>query len=64
MVNSYEALTDLKICHVNCQFLLAHFDEFRHFFLNTDYHIICMSETWLKSMTPDATVELPGYTLT
>lgn len=54
---------DLRICHVNCQSLYAHFDEFQHFFLNSGYHIICLSETWLRPEVTDAMVGLAGYTL-
>lgn len=54
---------DLRICHGNTQSLLAHFDEFRLYFLNENYHIICLSETWLKpSMSMDM-VSLPGCSL-
>jgi len=27
---------------------MAHFDEFCHYFSDLGYHIICLSETWLK----------------
>lgn len=50
-------------CHVNCQSLYAHFDEFQFFFGNAGYHAICMSETWLRSDMTDELVKLPGYTL-
>jgi len=53
----------LRICHVNCQSLLAHLDEFRCFFANSGYHAICMSETWLKPTISDLMVALPGYHL-
>ncbi|RLU22413.1 hypothetical protein DMN91_004691, partial [Ooceraea biroi] len=53
----------LKLCHVNCQSLYAHFDEFVHFFRSKDFHVICMSETWLRPMISDSMVKLPGYTL-
>ena len=53
----------IKICHVNCQSLFAHMDEFRLFFSDSDFHIICMSETWLRTEISDALVSLPGYTL-
>ena len=53
----------LKVCHVNCQSLLAHFDEFCLFFSASNYHVICLSETWLKPMVPDHMVELHGYRL-
>ncbi|KMQ86751.1 reverse transcriptase [Lasius niger] len=56
-------MEDIKICHVNCQSLIAHLDKFRHFFLKTCYHIICMSETWMRPGVSDALVGLPGYSL-
>lgn len=54
---------NLRICHINCQSLFAHIDEFRHFFVNAGYHIICLSETWLRPMMDDDFVSLSGYTL-
>ena len=53
----------LSVCHVNCQSLMAHFDEFCDFFTNSKYHIICLSETWLKPEILDRMVKLPGYFL-
>lgn len=54
---------NLKICHVNCQSLVAHFDEFSNFFSDKDFHIICMSETWLRPEVTDSMVNFPGYSL-
>lgn len=51
------------ICHVNCQSLIPHWDEFRDFFSNSKYHVICLSETWLKPTITDHFIELPGYYL-
>jgi len=56
-------MEDLRICHVNCQSLYAHFDEFKHFFCNSNYHAICLSETWLKPAIPDRMISMPGFTL-
>jgi len=53
----------IRVCHVNCQSLLAHFDEFRHFFANSGYHVICLSETWLKPAISDHAIALQGYHL-
>ncbi|XP_020297639.1 uncharacterized protein LOC109862120 [Pseudomyrmex gracilis] len=53
----------MRICHVNSQSLLAHIDEFRMFFMNNYYHVICLSETWLKPAISDQMVILPGYQL-
>lgn len=51
----------LKVCHVNCQSLYAHLDEFIYFFGRKNYHIICLSETWLRREMPDSMKHLPGY---
>lgn len=51
----------IKMCHVNCQSLFTHLDEFRHFFGDSRFHVICMSETWLRAEITDALVSLPGY---
>lgn len=51
----------LKICHVNCQSLFAHFDEFSLYFLTEFFHIICISESWLRAEMDDGLVSLPGY---
>lgn len=54
----------LRICHINCQSLFAHLDEFLlSFFMTSDYHIICLSETWLKPTVSDHLVALQRYQL-
>lgn len=54
----------MRTCrHANCQSLTAHFDKFRHYFTDFDYHVICMSETWLKPKVQDSMVTLQNYTL-
>lgn len=63
MYNTNTVNEDLQACHVNCQSVIAYFDEFCHFFVGSGYHIICMSETWLKPEIPDTMVTLPGYAL-
>lgn len=55
--------SNLSICHVNCQSLLAHFDEFRDFFSRNFYHIIALSETWLKPHVNDTVVSLSDHGL-
>ena len=61
MVNS--EFDNLKVCHVNCQSLFAHIDEFRSHFMSSRYHIICLSETWLKPLMSDQMVDFHGYQL-
>lgn len=53
----------IRICYVNYQSLLAYIDEFHAFFLNSNYHMICLSETWLKPAIYDHMVSLPRYQL-
>ncbi|XP_020297043.1 uncharacterized protein LOC109861696 [Pseudomyrmex gracilis] len=53
----------LRVCHVNCQSLMAYLDDFRLFFTDSQYDIICLSETWLKPAIHDQMVELSGYQL-
>lgn len=61
MDNSAPGYDKLKICHVNCQSLMAHFDEFCHYFSNSKYHVICLSETRLKPEISDNMIRVPGY---
>lgn len=63
MIDATNDLEDIKICHVNCQSLYMHFDEFKHHFCDSEFHIICMSETWLRPGVTDDMVKLPGYSL-
>lgn len=63
MANHRMMQNELSICHVNCQSLYSHFDEFTEFFRRGKYHVICMSETWLRPEISDAIVRLPGYSL-
>lgn len=58
-----ENSSNLKMCHVNCQSLIPHWDEFRMFFGDQKYHIVCLSETWLKPSISDDYLNLPGYHL-
>lgn len=56
-------LENLHVCHVNTQSLVAHWDEFCLYFQRRYYHIICLSETWLRPEIPDGMINLPGYTI-
>jgi len=54
---------DIRICYVNCQSLFAHINKFSSFFINSGYHIICLSKTWLKPIMSDHMVSLRDYYL-
>lgn len=51
----------LKVCHINAQSLNNKIDEFRFNFENSKADIVCVSETWLRSTTPDSLVSLNGF---
>ncbi|XP_075157728.1 uncharacterized protein LOC142230995 [Haematobia irritans] len=51
----------LRICHINAQSLNNKIDEFGYIFDNSDIDIVCVSETWFRSSTPDSLVGLKGY---
>lgn len=38
-------------------------DEFRNFFVNSDFHVIAVSETWLKSNISDDVVLLEDFNI-
>jgi len=54
---------NIRICHVNCQSLTCHLDEFRLYFSSNHYDVICISESWLLPSISDDYVALPGYRL-
>lgn len=54
---------NLKICHANYQSLLARLDEFQDYFTNSEYHVICLLETWLKPQVSDDLISLQSYCL-
>lgn len=51
----------LKICHINAQSLNNKTDEFRFVFETSGVDVICVSETWLVSSTPDSLICPSGY---
>lgn len=53
----------LSICHVNCQSLLPHIDELRLHIQLAPFHLICLSETWLRPEITDEMVAIPDYIL-
>lgn len=53
----------LSVAHVNAESLFGHFDEFHDIFISSNFHIICVSESWLSSRVASTSVHLPGYTL-
>jgi len=53
----------IRICHVNCQSLTYHLDEFRLFFGRNHFDVICISESWLLPSISDNFIALPGYNI-
>jgi exonuclease III len=64
---------NLSICHINCRSLLAfdkeakcntmELEEIESVLCTGKFDIICMSETWLSSKTPDDEIKIENYTL-
>lgn len=52
-----------RVCQVNAQSLCAHIDEFKHHFSSRDFHLISVSETWLKPHMASNIVKLDNYIL-
>lgn len=52
---------NFQICHLNCQSLSAHIIDLIGLLESTRYHIIGITETWLKPCLPDNIVNFPGY---
>lgn len=57
------SFSDLCVAQLNANSLLGHIDYIRAFFINKSYHIISVSETWLKPNIPDSLVSIDGYFL-
>lgn len=51
----------LKFAHINARSLPGHIDELSYVFVNTDFDVIGISETWLTKRTPPALSSIPGY---
>ncbi|XP_036144943.1 uncharacterized protein LOC118646356 [Monomorium pharaonis] len=51
----------LKIAQLNANSLLAHIDLIRDFLVSNFFHIISISETWLKPHVIDKLVEIKDY---
>lgn len=54
---------NLNVVHINIQSLRPKIDELRKIILNTDTHIVAISETWLKKHISSRSVSIPGYQL-
>ena len=53
----------LKVENRNGQSLLGNFDEIEAHILIKDIDIMCISESWLLSLTCDRFIEIPGYSV-
>lgn len=53
----------LNFTHLNIGSILPKIDELRDIFVNSNTHIIAVSETWLKSHISNKSVEITGYKL-
>lgn len=55
----------LNVCHINTQSINmpSKLDEIRQTFINSDVHLIAVSESWLKSNVTNSSVSIDGYKL-
>lgn len=53
--------SNLKICHLNCQSLRAHCSDLINLLEDGNWHIIGVTESWLKPHMSNDLVSFPGY---
>lgn len=51
----------INICHINSCSIFRKMDQLRRILLNTNIHIICVSETWLNTSYSDEMVKIEGF---
>ena len=56
-------MVNLTMEHINAQSLQSNFDEIKLMTENRDIDILCVCETWLHSITPDAYVDIHNYNI-
>ncbi len=54
---------NLTIEHVNAQSLQSNFEEIKMCVNDRDIDVLCVSETWLHTNTPDELVNIPNYVI-
>ena len=52
-----------SVTHVNCQSLSRHYEEILNISTQIDFHVLMLSETWLKPTLASKSVQLAKYTL-
>jgi exonuclease III len=53
----------LMVCHLNVRSLLPKIDSLRLFISKNPFDVIALSETWLKSTTTNAEIDVPNYSI-
>ena len=56
-------LKGIKIGSINIRSLYRSVDEIKIFLNRTELHVLMLQETFLSDQTPDALLEIPGYSL-
>ncbi len=49
--------------HINAQSIQSNFDETEMCRYSRDIDVLCVSETWLQTNTPNVHVNIPNYVL-
>ncbi len=53
----------LTVEHINAQSLISSLDEVKLLVIGRNIDVLCVSETWLQTNTPDSYVEIPNCTI-
>ncbi len=53
----------LTIEHISAQSIQSYFDGIKMCTYSRDIDVLCLSETWLQTNTPDVHVSIPNYVL-
>ncbi|KAK9497403.1 hypothetical protein O3M35_004115 [Rhynocoris fuscipes] len=53
----------INVAHINAQSLVGHFVDFSNYFVSNFFHIIGISESWLKPSVSSGEISLPNYNI-
>lgn len=56
-------IKNLKIGHLNARSLFTGFHELVNLIEENDFHVMCISETWLNENIPNNVIDIPNYSL-
>lgn len=60
---TYSNVQQLNICHINAGSIISKMDQIRDIILDTNTHVLAISETWLKSYHPAKDFKIDNFKL-